>query len=967
MKKKILKLNYVLLCIMLLLVGFKTNAQVNLSFPEVLFTDVNTIARGNSSTKIMNRLIALVDNTPAGQSVYLSIYMINYQPLMDALKNAETRGVDLHLIVDMSRSDPQVTNATSLPWLQSNLTNSEIVVTTSDISANSINHHKHALFSGVSTTTGLATNVTFQTSHNFTTSDMGKIQDALIFNDADIYNAFLSNWNIMKQNASSGMKANFNYTTHNLGANTKLTFFPRITSGVYDGEDDIVENLNAITDVANAKIRIAMSDWSDSRPAIVDKLIQLRNQGATIEVFVKDAAGTQTKTKLRQLATLGATVRIFNLEGGGDAKFNIHAKMMLLEGNWNGITNAKVILTGSHNYTDGALKTNNEVLVTLVNSTVYPQYIAYFDELKSVIPTVQLLAWNFNTLNTTGNEITNSSTFTSGGLFSGTVKRGDGFRVSGLSKGMGSARVNTDLVTTRANAISRNEYFEFKIVPKPGRSVTLSQIEYAIRRSSTAGPSTGAWAYVVEENGNSTILDFITPDFSFRHEGANTSANIALGWQQTPIDLTQVEAFKNIGHGKTVSLRLYAWGGTTTGATLGLGPYSVNNSNSVVLHGDVDQVLDSKLILGWSANEASGELATITSTLTAKAVNPSTIVRGAGLEASSLSRGFSARTNANLNFLDVTDQASAVANNSYLEFSLHVKAGSQVSLETIYAKFRRSGAGAKKYAWSYSVDNAAFEPITISPVSFTNSATSGIQQEPIDLKQIAALQNITNAKVIKFRLYSWEYTSAAGSFALGLSETSSDDVLTITGTTIVTPLPVTLTSFDAKKTNNAVNLTWETASENNNSHFDVLKSVDGKNWQLLTTVLGNANSNKTVKYHSIDHRPAFGANYYQLKQVDFDGTFSLSKIEAVNFSLDTKESLKVNYIENTLKLFVNKTLAEQAEIAIYSVDGRKISAKTTFINIGSTVISLPAALARGVYLVKVKSLGGELVEKFIAN
>ncbi len=424
MKKLLLKINGFLLLAVLMLFGIESTAQVSISFPEAVFTDVPTIAKGGSSPTIMNRLIALVDNTPAGQSIHMSIYMITYQPLMDALKNAETRGVNLHIIVDMSRSDPQTTNATSLPWLQANLTNSEIVVTTNDVSSNAINHHKHVLFSGITTTTGLVANVTFQTSHNFTTSDMGKIQDALIFNEADIYQAFLSNWNVMKQYAASGMRLNFTYTAHDFPSiNTKLAFFPRIVAGVHDGNDNILESLNAITDVANAKIRVAMSDWTDSRPAIVDKLIALRNQGATIEVFAKDAAGTQTKAKLNQLKALGATVRIFNLSIDGQAVFNIHAKMMLIEGTWNGQSNAKVIITGTHNYTDGALKTNNEVLVTLINSPLFSAYDTYFSAFNTVTPTLQLLAWNFNTLNTTGSEASFLSTTTTGGLFNATLLR----------------------------------------------------------------------------------------------------------------------------------------------------------------------------------------------------------------------------------------------------------------------------------------------------------------------------------------------------------------------------------------------------------------------------------------------------------------------------------------------------------------------------------------------------------------
>ncbi|MNK50595.1 hypothetical protein D3C87_694740 [compost metagenome] len=962
MKKNLLKLSSLLLLLVLQLVSTKGSAQVNISFPEVAFTDVQSIAKGSSSSVIMNRLIALVDNTPAGESIYISIYMINYQPLMDALKNAETRGVNLHIIVDMSRSDPQVTNATSLPWLQSNLANSEIIVTTNDVSTNAINHHKHALFSGVNTTSGLVSNVTFQTSHNFTNSDMGKIQDALIFNEADIYQAFLANWNVMKQNASSGMRLNFVYTAHDFAAiNTKLAFFPRIVAGVYDGGDNILENLNAITDVPNAKIRIAMSDWTDSRPAIVDKLIALRNQGATIEVYAKDAAGTQTKAKLNQLKTLGATVRIFNLSTDGQAVFNIHAKMMLIEGTWNSQPNVKVILTGSHNYTDGALKTNNEVLVTLINSPLFNTYDAYFNSLSEVLPTLQLLAWNFNTLNTTGSEISNLSTQTSGGLFNATLLRGTGFKVNGLSKGMGSVKdqvKNTTISTTRAMAIANEDYFEFNVSPKPGKKLILNNLEYVVRRSSTAAPKTGAWMYVVEENGVKGALQTIsTADVTFTN-GPSLSA----GFQQTPIDLFQVQELQNIGFGKKVYLRLYFWGATTLTSTFGLGPYGVNNNSSVILNGDVmeDDVSAEKVLAGWQfatsnngSNAAGNELAYAASTMVG--IENTTISRGAGLKEYELVRGFSSVPE-----VLTPDKQAAVDGNSYLEFKLKPKANYTLALTTLYAKMRRSANGGAKSAfrWMYSVDGTNFTPLGATDDEFVNNYTEGLDQPSIDLSGVAALQQLQNNQEVTFRLYVWGFTAGlgTGTFAIGRSKNGFDDALFITGTaTYNDPLPVTLTKFEAKKTNSAVALSWTTASEQNNSHFEVLKSADGIGWNVLTTVKGIGNSNQIHRYAAHDTKPFLGTNYYQLKQVDADGKSTLSKVLAIDFKLADVTKLAASYRSSILTVNTNGFSKGNAKITLYDITGKTLAAQSHWFENGSNTISIPASLQSGVYVLMVST------------
>ena len=923
---------------------------------QAYFTEIKAIAKGESSNVIIDKLISMINNTPSGESIHVAIYMINHQGIMDALKTAEDRGVNLHLIADMSRPDSQVTNATSLPWLQANLPNSEIVVSVNDVSPNAINHHKFALFSKVQTPDGVLQNVTFQTSHNFTGADARKIQDALVFNNADVYQAFLNNWQLIKANASSGMKANFNYNAYDIPSiNTRLEFFPRLSAGVHDGVDNIEYHLNQITDVANAKIRIAMSDWSDSRPAIIDKLIALRNQGATIEVFAKDAAGTQTKNRLRQLATLGATVRIFNLEQGADAKFNIHAKMMLIEGVYKGQANSKVIITGSHNYTDGALKTNNEVLVTLVNSGLFSQYAAYFNELKIVVPTVQLLAWDLSDIATSVQYADYQST-TFSGLFPSLLKRGAGLVYGGLAKGFSSSKATTPSTLTAdiTEAISRNEYFEIDIKPALGKKVSIAEISAVVRKSA-GGSFKMQWAYV-KDGGTPVLLgEFII------------LAAVTTGQVMEPLMVSDINGLQNLTAASKVALRLYMFAETSRGGTFAFGPSTTELANVISLRGDLETIADEKVILAWSAGGLSGETPTVNSTSNASSVSTSFLTRGNGLEASSLTNGFSSRTRNDLDFSTVTDYATAVANNSYIEFSMNIKPDHRVSLDKIYAKLRRSGAGARNYVWAYSIDNSAFVDINTAPVSFTNSATSGVYQNEIDLSLVAGLQNLQGAKEIRFRIYAWGFTSAAGSFAFGLSENASEDVLTLSGTAINT-LPVDLVKFEAKAFGNSVKLSWQTASETNNSHFEVLRSTDGVNWTLLTTLSGAGTVSQRKAYHATDNHPVSGANYYQLKQVDFDGKRTFSNIEVVNFSFAGSKKLIANYKSGGLNIAINGFAKGDAKISLYDISGKAIAHKMQLLSGDSHTVLLPVTLQNGIYILMLSTQAEkEAIKIFVQN
>jgi HKD family nuclease len=934
------------------MVSSSLKAQVNITFPEVLFTNASTIAREGTSTVILDRLISLVDNTPAGEQIRISIYLINYQPLMDALKNAETRGVNIKILVDISRSDSQETNATSLPWLQTNLAASEVVATYNDVSTLSINHHKYALFSKVNTSAGLVNNVTFQTSHNFTTSDARKVQDAITFNHAGIYNAFLNNWQVMRNNAASGMKNNFNYTVFEDVANgLRAEFFPKISGGSFIGQDNVLENLDAITDVANAKIRIAMSDWSDLRVAIADKLIALKNQGATIEVYAKDAAGTQIQSKLRQLQQLGATVRIFNLESGSDAKFNIHAKIMLIEGTWKGQANSKVIITGSHNYTDPALKTNNEVLVYLLNSPVFNQYHTYFEGLKTVVTTVQILAWDFNSI--TSSDVGDYPATYSSGMLGSKLTRGSGLVYNALTKGFSSAKANnlgTGVLTTNlTEAKDRNEYYEFSVKPLPGKAISLSEISAKIRRTAN-GSSKIQWTYILNSGAVTNI-------------GSEISVNsTADGYYLAPIDVSNIADLQDIRPDELVKIRLYVYGEGTRTGTIAFGVSSATDVNVLTIRGDLANIADDNLLISWSANSLSGETASFTSTTRSSALSSATMSRGSGLEASSLSRGFSSRTKTNLDFNLVTDKTRAIDYNSYVEFDVNVLTNYKVSFKTIYAKLRRSSAGARNYIIQYSINGGTF--IDASPaLSFSNSFTGGIPQDPIDVSGVTALQNIEGSKNIKFRIYSWGYTSIGGSFAFGLSETPSDDVFSIAGTAVST-LPVVLNKFEAVKKATQVGLNWSTLSERNNSHFEILKSSDAKNWTLLSSVKGNGTTTAVNYYQYADVNPAIGNNYYQLKQVDFDGNFELSEVKVVNYALLTNE-LKVYADDAKVLAFINQQQVDEGYLNIFDLTGRQLLSERVKLVAGENKIALPINLSKGIYILNLDKTHEQLSIKFI--
>ncbi|HEX2617284.1 MAG TPA: DUF2341 domain-containing protein, partial [Flavobacteriales bacterium] len=102
-----------------------------------------------------------------------------------------------------------------------------------------------------------------------------------------------------------------------------------------------------------------------------------------------------------------------------------------------------------------------------------------------------------------------------------------------------------------------------------------------------------------------------------------------------------------------------------------------------------------------------------------------------------------------------------------------------------------------------------------------------------------------------------------------------------TATQLCLTLPVELLGFDATNVDDAyVQLSWATASEHDNDHFTVERSLDGENWTEVAQVAGAGESQGLLHYDARDEDPEPGYNYYRLLQTDHDGTTTASHIQA---------------------------------------------------------------------------------------
>jgi choice-of-anchor B domain-containing protein len=97
-------------------------------------------------------------------------------------------------------------------------------------------------------------------------------------------------------------------------------------------------------------------------------------------------------------------------------------------------------------------------------------------------------------------------------------------------------------------------------------------------------------------------------------------------------------------------------------------------------------------------------------------------------------------------------------------------------------------------------------------------------------------------------------------------------------------VPVELTSFTAEVSNATVTLNWITSSEKNNQGFEVQRKNESE-YYTIGFVEGNGTTTEISDYSFTDKNLQSGIYHYRLKQVDFDGSSSLSEevmVEIVN-------------------------------------------------------------------------------------
>ncbi len=191
---------------------------------------------------------------------------------------------------------------------------------------------------------------------------------------------------------------------------------------------------------------------------------------------------------------------------------------------------------------------------------------------------------------------------------------------------------------------------------------------------------------------------------------------------------------------------------------------------------------------------------------------------------------------------------------------------------------------------------------------------------------------------------------------------------------VFSTLPVEMVSFSAAVTEGGVVLHWRTASEKNNSHYEVQRMPHGGQFETIATVAGAGTSSISQNYTYADQNAPGGTLYYRLMQVDLNSTFSHSKVVAVENTTQEHQadliypnpgnggsvSLQVHGFahQEQVNLLLTDSIGRQTSLAAQTADGNgSVAAKLDFAQ----------SLRPGLYIIKIYGSSKTTSLKFLVR
>jgi len=140
-------------------------------------------------------------------------------------------------------------------------------------------------------------------------------------------------------------------------------------------------------------------------------------------------------------------------------------------------------------------------------------------------------------------------------------------------------------------------------------------------------------------------------------------------------------------------------------------------------------------------------------------------------------------------------------------------------------------------------------------------------------------------------------------------------------------IPVELSSLKATVSESDIELSWITATETNNSGFEIQRNKDG-DFKTIDFVNGKGTTTETNAYAYIDKSLSVGRFVYRLKQIDFDGSFSYSQTIEVEIVAPNAFGLEQNYpnpFNPSTTIMFSIPIETEVRLNVYNTLGQEVA------------------------------------------
>jgi hypothetical protein len=182
--------------------------------------------------------------------------------------------------------------------------------------------------------------------------------------------------------------------------------------------------------------------------------------------------------------------------------------------------------------------------------------------------------------------------------------------------------------------------------------------------------------------------------------------------------------------------------------------------------------------------------------------------------------------------------------------------------------------------------------------------------------------------------------------------------------------------FTGKWSGDDVILNWTTASELNNSHFNVRRSTDGETYReigISPSKAPNGTSNDIITYDYLDtevENYKYAPIYYRLEQEDFDGTKELSKAIVLVRAKPLIASMNIqpNPVEGVTSVGVDGLKNVNTKIVVYDLYGKALNTAEVLPKQGIINQEFDFSdYAAGMYFIKVFNDGTLITKPWVKN